>query len=71
MTERTKVEVGADLELAHTDWNLVAEVSAGTWKFQAKPATKLKLSVVADALYQRLSESQGSLPGASNFLTSI
>ncbi len=67
MTERTKVEVGAELELAHTDWNLVAEVSAATWKFQAKPATKLKLSVVADALYQRLSESQGSLPGAANF----
>ena len=67
MTDTTKVRVAADLELANTDWELVAEVGAGAWKFEAKPPKKLQLSVVADALYQKLSQGQQALPGASNF----
>ena len=64
---KTKVKVAADLELANTDWELVAEVGAGDLKFKATAATELQLSVVADALYRKLSEGQRALPGVSNF----
>jgi hypothetical protein len=50
LTDTTKVEVAADLELGNTDWELVAEVSPRAWRFQAKPATKLRLGEFLKAL---------------------